>query len=157
MLKTLGAQIKEFKKDSLLTPIFMVLEVFMEMLIPLLMASIIDDGVNAGNLKHIYITGGLMFVMACFSLCFGLLGAKYGASASTGFARNLRKAMYERTGIKMKATSVDDKQADIYTKLNTAEAIKDLANNQNNSGTQIMGMNLGNTFSGMINKDNENK
>lgn len=95
MLKTLGAQIKEFKKDSLLTPIFMVLEVFMEMLIPLLMASIIDDGVNAGNLKHIYITGGLMFVMACFSLCFGLLGAKYGASASTGFARNLRKAMYE--------------------------------------------------------------
>lgn len=95
MLKTLGAQIKEFKKDSLLTPVFMVLEVFMEMLIPLLMASIIDDGVNAGNLKHIYVTGSLMFIMACFSLCFGLLGAKYGASASTGFARNLRKAMYE--------------------------------------------------------------
>ena len=69
----------------------------------------------------------------------------------------IRKAMYERTGIKMKATSVDDKQADIYTKLNTAEAIKDLANNENNSGTQIMGMNLGNTFSGMINKDNKNK
>mgnify|MGYP002512998812 CR=1 FL=1 len=95
MLKTLGAQVKEFKKDSLLTPVFMVLEVFMEMLIPLLMASIIDDGVNVGNLKHIYITGGIMFIMACFSLSFGLLGGKYGARASTGFARNLRQAMYE--------------------------------------------------------------
>lgn len=95
MLKTLGAQVKEFKKDSLLTPVFMVLEVFMEMLIPLLMASIIDDGVNVGNLKHIYITGGIMFIMACFSLSFGLLGGKYGAKASTGFARNLRQAMYE--------------------------------------------------------------
>lgn len=95
MLKTLGAQIKEFKKDSLLTPVFMVLEVLMEMMIPLLMSSIIDDGVNAGNLKHIYITGGIMIVIACLSLSFGLLGAKYGASASTGFARNLRKAMYE--------------------------------------------------------------
>lgn len=95
MLKTLGAQVKEFKKDSLLTPVFMVLEVFMEMLIPLLMASIIDDGVTAGNLKHIYVIGGVMLVIACFSLLFGLLGAKYGARASTGFARNLRKAMYE--------------------------------------------------------------
>lgn len=69
----------------------------------------------------------------------------------------IRKAMYERTGIKMKATSVSDKEADIYTKLNTAEAIKDLANNSNNSGTQVMGMNLGNTFSGMINNNNNNE
>lgn len=73
-------------------------------------------------------------------------------------ADEIRKAMYERTGIKMKATSVDNEQADIYTKLNTAEAIKDLANNPNNSGTQVMGMNLGNTFSGIINNsNNENK
>lgn len=69
----------------------------------------------------------------------------------------IRKAMYERTGIKMKATSVDAKEADIYTKLNTAEAIKDLANNQNNSGTSIMGMNLGNTVAGMINKELNDK
>ncbi len=95
MLKVLGAQIREFKKDSILTPVFMILEVIMEMIIPLLMASIIDDGVNAGNLNHIYKIGGLMIVMALIGLWAGLMGAKYGARASTGFARNLRKAMFE--------------------------------------------------------------
>ena len=95
MLKVLGAQIKEFKKDSILTPVFMILEVIMEMIIPLLMASIIDDGVNAGNLNHIYKVGGVMIVMALIGLWAGLMGAKFGARASTGFARNLRKAMYE--------------------------------------------------------------
>lgn len=95
MLKVLGAQIKEFKKDSLLTPVFMILEVIMEMIIPLLMASIIDDGVNAGNLNHIYKIGAIMIVTALIGLWAGLMGAKYGARASTGFARNLRKAMFE--------------------------------------------------------------
>ena len=75
----------------------------------------------------------------------------------------IKKAMYERTGIKMKATSVDSEQADVYTKLNTAEAMKDMANNPNNSGTAIMGMNMGNTLAGFINNNvndannNENK
>ena len=95
MLKVLGAQIKEFKKDSILTPVFMILEVIMEMIIPLLMASIIDDGVNAGNLNHIYKIGAIMIVTALIGLWAGLMGAKYGARASTGFARNLRKAMFE--------------------------------------------------------------
>ena len=95
MLKVLGAQIKEFKKDALITPVFMILEVIMEMIIPLLMASIIDDGVNAGNLNHIYKIGIIMIVMALIGLWAGLMGAKYGAKASTGFARNLRKAMFE--------------------------------------------------------------
>lgn len=95
MLKVLGAQIKEFKKDSMITPVFMILEVVMEMIIPLLMASIIDDGINAGNLNHIYKVGALMIVIALVGLWAGLMGAKYGARASTGFARNLRKAMYE--------------------------------------------------------------
>lgn len=95
MLKTLGAQIKEFKKDSLLTPVFMIAEVLMETIIPLMMASIIDNGVSAGNMNHIYKIGALMVVAACFSLTFGILGGKYGARASTGFARNLRKGMYE--------------------------------------------------------------
>lgn len=95
MLKILGAQIKEFKKDSILTPVFMILEVIMEMIIPLLMASIIDDGVDAGDLNHIYKVGGIMIVMALIGLWAGLMGAKFGARASTGFARNLRKAMYE--------------------------------------------------------------
>lgn len=95
MLKVLGAQIKEFKKDSIMTPLFMILEVIMEMIIPMLMASIIDDGVNAGNMNHIYKVGGLMIVVAIIGLWAGLMGAKYGARASTGFARNLRKAMFE--------------------------------------------------------------
>jgi len=95
MLKTLGAQIKEFKKDSFLTPVFMILEVLMETIIPLMMASIIDDGVEKGDIHHIYIMGGLMIVTACVSLFAGVMGGKYGARASTGFARNLRKAMYE--------------------------------------------------------------
>lgn len=68
----------------------------------------------------------------------------------------IKKAMYERTGIKMKATSVDSEQADIYTKLNTAEAMKDMANNQNNSGTTIMGMNMGNTLAGLVNNNINN-
>ena len=74
----------------------------------------------------------------------------------------IKKAMYERTKIKMKATSVDSEQADVYTKLNTAEAMKDMANNQGNAGTTIMGMNMGNTLAGMVNsninstKDNNN-
>lgn len=67
----------------------------MEMIIPLLMASIIDNGVNAGDLNHIYKIGGLMVLMALIGLWAGLMGAKYGARASTGFARNLRKAMFE--------------------------------------------------------------
>ena len=95
MLKVLGAQIKEFKKDSLMTPVFMILEVIMEMIIPLLMASIIDDGVNAGNMNHIYKVGTYMVVAAVIGLWAGMMGAKYGARASTGFARNLRKAMFE--------------------------------------------------------------
>lgn len=95
MLKTLGAQIKEFKKDSFLTPVFMVLEVFMETIIPLMMASIIDNGVNAGSINHIYVMGVCMVIAAFFSLFCGVMGGKYGARASAGFARNLRKAMYE--------------------------------------------------------------
>ena len=95
MLKTLGAQIKEFKKDSFLTPVFMILEVLMETIIPLMMASIIDNGVEAGDIHHIYVMGGCMVIVACVSLFSGTMGGKYGARASAGFARNLRKAMYE--------------------------------------------------------------
>ncbi len=99
MLKTLGAQIKEFKKASVVTPVFMIGEVIMEMIIPMLMASIIDDGIGgnggAGDMNHIYLVGGLMLVTALLSLSFGIGGGVFGAKASTGFARNLRKAMYE--------------------------------------------------------------
>lgn len=95
MLKTLGVQIKGFIRDSILTPVFMILEVLMETIIPLLMASIIDDGVETGDIRHIYVVGAWMVVAAMFSLFAGIMGGKYGARASAGFARNLRKAMFE--------------------------------------------------------------
>lgn len=95
MLRTLGAQVKEFKKDSIMTPIFMIFEVIMEMIIPLLMASIIDDGVEKGDIRHICIVGGFMVLAALAGLFAGIMGGKCGANASTGFARNLRKAMFE--------------------------------------------------------------
>lgn len=95
MIKTLAAQIKEYKKVSIITPIFMVLEVVFEMLIPFLMASIIDDGVEAGNMQHIYAVGSVMVAAALCGLFCGVMGGKYGARASTGFAKNLRQAMFE--------------------------------------------------------------
>ncbi len=95
MIKTLAAQIKEYKKVSIMTPIFMILEVVFEMLIPFLMASIIDDGVEAGNMQHIYAVGAVMIAAALCGLFCGVMGGKYGARASTGFAKNLRQAMFE--------------------------------------------------------------
>ena len=95
MIKTLAKQIKEFKKASIITPVFMILEVLFETLIPFLMASIIDEGVEAGNMHHIYVIGTYMIVAALCGLFCGIMGGKYGARASTGFARNLRKAMFE--------------------------------------------------------------
>lgn len=95
MIKTLAAQIKEYKKVSILTPICMVLEVLMETIIPLLMASIIDDGVNKGDMNHIAGVGLWMVLTAALSLTAGVLGGVFGAKASTGFARNLRKGMFE--------------------------------------------------------------
>lgn len=94
MIKTLGAHIKEFKKASILTPICMILEVVFETFIPFLMASIIDDGVEAGDMKHIILVGLGMVGLAAAGLLFGVLGGKFGAEASTGFAKNLRSAMY---------------------------------------------------------------
>lgn len=99
MLKTLGKHLYGFRKDSVMTPVFMILEVIMEMIIPLMMAAIIDDGVNgnggAGDMHFILKMGVLMIVAACIGLFAGIMGGKYGARASAGFARNLRKGMFE--------------------------------------------------------------
>lgn len=94
MIKTLLSQVREFKKASFLTPFYMILEVLFEMFIPLVMASIIDKGVGNGDIGHIYRMGLVMAFLAFMGLITGILGGKYGALASTGFARNLRKAMY---------------------------------------------------------------
>ncbi|WP_299119724.1 ABC transporter ATP-binding protein [uncultured Eubacterium sp.] len=94
MLRTLGRQIKEFKLASILTPICMLAEVIVENFIPLLMAIIIDS-IGSGDLKKIYITSLVMLLLALVGLITGFGGGVFGAKASTGFARNLRKAMYE--------------------------------------------------------------
>ena len=94
MLKTLGRETKGFRLVSVLTPIFMIAEVIMEMIIPKLMASIIDNGVTPGNMQVIYTVGAQMVVAALFGLLFGILGAVAGSHAATGFARNLRRGMF---------------------------------------------------------------
>lgn len=126
MLKTLGAQLKEFKKDSIKTPIFMILEVLMEMIIPFLMASIIDDGVEKGDIRHICIVGIFMIVAALIGLYAGIMGGVCGANASAGFARNLRKAMYENIQ-KFSFSNIDKfSTAGLITRLTT-----DVTNVQN--------------------------
>ncbi len=94
MLRTLLKEVKEYKGASLATPAFMVLEVLMEMTIPYLMASIIDKGVNAGDMQHIYKVGSVMVLAAAVGLFAGLGGGRYGAKASAGFAKNLRESMF---------------------------------------------------------------
>ena len=100
MIKTLAKRIGEFKKATILTPICMVGEVLMEVIIPWMMALLIDNGVNgnggAGNFNYILITGGLLAVCCVLSLLAGFGGGKFGAIASTGFARNLRRDMFHK-------------------------------------------------------------
>lgn len=95
MIKTLFRQIGEYKKVSLLTPVFTALEVLMEILIPFITASIIDKGIEAGDIRQVYFYGGIMLVMAFLSLTFGVLAGRYAAAASAGFACNLREGMYK--------------------------------------------------------------
>lgn len=95
MIKSLAKHIKGFVKESVLTPLFMILEVVAEMLIPLIMSSMIDDGINKGDMQHIITTGLLMGACALIGLFGGVMGGIYGAKASAGFAKNLRMAMFE--------------------------------------------------------------
>ncbi|QAA32964.1 ABC transporter ATP-binding protein [Clostridium manihotivorum] len=94
MIKKLVSYVGEFKKDSILTPLFVTLEVAMEVIIPLLMSWIIDKGIGKGDISYVCVIGTVMIIASFLALTFGFLSGKYGASASTGFARNLRKAMY---------------------------------------------------------------
>ena len=94
MLKTLSHYVGEYKKDSVLTPVFAALEVIMEVLIPFITAAIIDQGIDQGNMQKVYLYGAIMLVLAFFSLFFGIQAGRYAASASTGFACNLREGMY---------------------------------------------------------------
>lgn len=94
MIRLLLKEVKEYKKASIATPLFMILEVAMEMCVPFLMASIIDDGVEKGDMAHIYKVGAIMIVAAVIGLLAGLAGGRFGAKASTGFAKNLREKLF---------------------------------------------------------------
>ena len=96
MIKTIAGQIKEFKLPSILTPICMIGEVICEMIIPILMGQIVDNGIQAGNMGFILATGGKMIVMALLGLALGIGGGYFGSQASAGLARNLREAMFVR-------------------------------------------------------------
>ncbi len=95
MVKNLLKEIKEYKADAIKTPLYMILEVAMEMIIPLLMAVIVDDGVSKGDMSVILRTGGIMIVVAAIGLFAGMRGGACGAKASTGLAKNLRMSMFE--------------------------------------------------------------
>ena len=94
MLGLLLKEVKEYKKASIATPLFMILEVAMEMSVPFLMASIIDQGVEKGDIGHIYKVGAIMIVAAVIGLIAGLAGGRFGAKASAGFAKNLREKLF---------------------------------------------------------------
>ena len=94
MIKKLLQQVRQFRTAAFLTPLFTALEVVMGVLIPYVTSWIIDRGIMAGDLKQVYLYGGLMLVMAFFSMLFGILAGRFSAYASSGFASNLRSAMF---------------------------------------------------------------
>lgn len=95
MLKRFAACIREYKKQTILTPVYVTVEVIIDVVIPLVMASLIDQGISAGSMKMIWIYGIALIVSCAVSLAFGALSGKNGAYASAGFARNVRRDMYE--------------------------------------------------------------
>lgn len=94
MVRKLLRSVREYKKHSILAPVFVIFEVIMEVVIPLLMANLIDFGIDDGNLEYIVKMGVVLVVFALISLIFGILSGRSAAIASAGFAKNLRKDMY---------------------------------------------------------------
>ena len=94
IVQVLSGQIRQYKRSAILTPVFTLLEVLMEILIPFVTASLIDQGIQAGNMEQILHYGLIMLIMAFASLLFGILGGVFASDASTGFAANLRDSMY---------------------------------------------------------------
>ena len=99
MLKKLLQHVGEYKKDTILTPIFVILEVVMEIIIPLLMAKIVDVGLANGDMNYVVKIGAVMLLAAFLALYFGMTAGKTAAKASTGYSKNLRKAMYDQIQI----------------------------------------------------------
>ena len=136
MLSTLTRQIKEYKTASILTPLWTSLEVLMDVLIPYVTASLIDKGINAGDMQNVYFYGTVMLAMAFLSLLFGILGGRCSAYASTGFAANLRSAMYRN--IQRLAFSDIDK----YATLGLVTRMTTDVNTLQNAYQQILGISV---------------
>lgn len=94
MIKKLAEQIKQYKKDAILAPVFVALETVMEVIIPFLMAYLIDDGINKGDIDTIYKIGALLVISSIASLIFGVVSGRIASRASAGFAKNLRQSIY---------------------------------------------------------------
>ena len=126
MVRQLLKSVREYKKSSFLTPLFVTFEVILEVIIPMLMAKLIDFGIEAGNMNYILKMGFALIVCCIVSLTFGALSGKHAATASAGFAKNLRQDMYEK--VQTYAFSNIDKfsSASIVTRLTT-----DITNIQN--------------------------
>ena len=126
MIRRLLRCVREYKKESLLTPLFVAVEVLMECMIPLYTANLIDDGVKLGNMDAVLKNGGILVLMAIVSLIFGTMAGRTSAMASTGFARNLRHDMFYRVQ-DFSFTNIDSfSTAGIVTRLTT-----DVSNLQN--------------------------
>ena len=126
MIKRLSECIREYKKASILSPIFVSLEVLMEVLIPTIMAYLVDYGIDKGNMSYIVKVGVVLVVLAVLSMFFGVMSGKYAAFASAGFAKNLRRDMYYNVQ-KYSFSSIDKfSSASIVTRLTT-----DVTNLQN--------------------------
>ena len=123
MIRKLASYIGEFKKTSIMTPIFILIETICEVIIPLLMAAIVDSGINNKDMNYIVKLGILMFVISIISLTCGALAARFGAYASAGFARNLRGAMFE---------TIQDYSFENIDKYSTAGLITRLTTDVNN-------------------------
>lgn len=119
MFKTLFKSVREYKRDSLLSPLFMIGEVAMEVIIPLLMAKLINNGINAGDMQYIIKMGIILAILCIISLSFGMLSGKFAASAASGFSKNLRKDMYYNIQ-KFSFSNIDKfSTASIVTRLTT--------------------------------------
>ena len=96
MIKRLLSCVREYKKDSILSPLYVTFEVVMEVIIPLLMAKLIDFGINVGDMNYIVKMGLILAVCCVISLAFGALSGSHAARASAGFAKNLRHNVFSR-------------------------------------------------------------
>ncbi len=147
MIKRLLSYVKEYKKESILTPLSMIVEVAMEMVVPILMASLVNDGINGndgtGDMGHIIKIGVFMVLAALVGLGGGIMGGVFGAKASTGFARNLRKGMFD------KIQTFSFKNIDKFSTAGLVTRLTTDVNNVQNSYQMIlrMGMRIPMTFS----------